>query len=1065
MGILVEHGVAMTQWMIKNSFVGGEISPSLWGRTENAKFQQGASTMRNMFGSYRGGASSRAGTAWVGQALQPFGIPPRPITFQFSINQGFLLDFGDHLIARTVTGAADNGAGLIRLAITSTVGMLTGNTMIVSGVTGTTEANGTWVITVIDGTHVDLQTSAFTNNYISGGATVTSAGYMRVISNGAYIIESPESISGITQANPAVFNIPSHGYLAGDWIYIQGVVGMTNFNNLTWIVVSVPDANHVTVTDLFGNPVSSATFPAYVSGGTSSRIYTTASPYAAVDLPYLKQTQSANTMSLACVNQETGTEYPPYDLTRVSDTDWVFNQVTFAATITAPTGISVTAHNSTTPSTWYSYTVTAVDADTGEESIAGTPAQIENNNISVNAGSNAISWSAVTGAGSYNVYAATPQFGAMVPAGVLYGYIGTSIGTDFVDSNILADFTEVPPVHNDPFVGAGNQPGDVAYYQQRRFYAYTNDDPDTYWASKPGLYTNFDSSIPVNDADSFSGAPWAQQINGIQAMVPMNPGLIILTGLGAWLLTGGSQTAITASSQTATAQAYNGCNSHILPIVINLDILYVQAKGSIVRDLSYNFFQNIFTGTDLTILSNHLFAYRQLQQWAYAEEPFKLAWAVRDDGIMLSLTYLKEQDVYTWTRHDTNGFFVGVASVTEPPVDAIYVVVQRFVEGAWRYYYERMDNRNWINVEDCFCVDSGLSYPMSFPNATLQASSAEGTSNITSVNLIDGGSGYTAPVVTAIDATGAGTGATFSVTLTSGKITAITPITRGQNYTPGLTSLVITDLTGTGAKAQPVVTNFVNFNASAAVFNSGMIGDVIRIGNNNSPVSGTEVTTTGGGKAVITSFISSTEVLANIIEPITAIILNDPNDTPVPCVSGQWSISTPTDVVTGLNHLEGLEVAILADGSVVPNQTVQNGTVVLPQAYSAITVGLPFIAQLQTLYLEMPGRSTIQGKRKDISSAVIRVEASRGFAVGTNQPDASTQPNFATVPWTNMQEIKERNALVHAGNSIPLATDDFFVHVDGGWDTRGQVAIQQTYPLPLNVLAVIPQTNVGDSSE
>jgi hypothetical protein len=57
---------------------------------------------------------------------------------------------------------------------------------------------------------------------------------------------------------------------------------------------------------------------AYVSGGTFARIYTNKqSPYAAVDLPYLKVVQSADVMSLCCVNQATGTEYPPYDLTRL----------------------------------------------------------------------------------------------------------------------------------------------------------------------------------------------------------------------------------------------------------------------------------------------------------------------------------------------------------------------------------------------------------------------------------------------------------------------------------------------------------------------------------------------------------------------------------------------------------------------------------------------------------------------------------------------------------------------------------------------------------------------------
>lgn len=1164
----------MTFATIQNSFSGGEISPSLFGRTDLAKWHNGASTMRNFFANYRGGASSRAGTAYVGTCKQPgTSSPPRDIPFQFNINQGYVLEFGDQ--------------------------------------------------------------------------------YMRIKSNGAYVVESANAITGITKANPGIFTYTNTNYTLanGDWIFVQNVGGMTNFNGLVWIVAGVSGSTFH-VTDLFGNAVNTTTFNAYTSGGSLERIYTVVSPYAAVDLPYLKFTQSADTMSLCCVNQQTFTEYPPYDLVRSGNTNWSFTQVTFGSSILPPSGVSASAQSSTTINTWYSYVVTAVDSDTGEESVAPTAVSIENNDIAINAGSNTITWAPVTGASSYNIYKATPSFTVQVPVGAAYGFIGNAFGTSFTDTNITADFTSVPPVHNNPFargvissvvmtsggsgftqanagysittstgsgfsgvpvvVGdaitgfiisnggrnyanidtiilgttasgtytftgnptngqtiilngitwtfttgtpTGNQtkihsvvaetltaltqdlslsvvaniavanytlsgliltiryktigtsgnaytlaagtyggvvsgatltggssggatatliigpqtgtyPSVVAYYQQRRVYANTLNNPDTYYFSKPGAFLNMDSSVPVTDSDAIVGAPWAQQINGVQFMQPMTGGLIILTGNGAWNLNGGNNSALTPSDQTATSQAYNGCSNHVPPIVINYDILYVQSKGSIVRDLSYNFFVNIFTGTDTTILSNHLFNYHQVEQWAYAEEPYKNIWATRDDGIMLSLTYLKEQDVYAWARHDTNGFYVGVCSVTEPPVDAVYVIVKRYVQGQWVYYSERMDNRNWENAEDCFCVDAGLSYPMTFPNATLTPASPTGTKNISSVNLIFGGSGYTSPVINAIDETGRGTGATFTSTVIGGVITSITPLTQGENYTPGQTILEVLDSTGSGLISHPVITNNVVFTASAAVFNSGNVGNVIRIGNNNASVNPSSgITNNGGGRAIITGFTSSTQVTANIIQPITATIPNDPNNMPVPAISGQWSLSVPTNIVSGLNHLEGMQVAILADGSVVPNQIVSNGSVTLPQPYSAITIGLPYTCQLQTLYLEPPGQpTTIQGKRKNIYNVNIRVENSRGIQSGTNEPDQSTQPNNAMVPWTNMKEVKERNALVQAGYAIPLFTGDFYLNLPANWDTHGQVAVQQVYPLPADILAIITQYEVGDTN-
>lgn len=1174
----------MTLSSIQNSFIGGEISPSLFGRTDLAKYHSGASTMRNFFANYRGGASSRAGTAYVGMMKQ--GAPnsggtdtfnqPRLITFQFNINQGYALEFGDE--------------------------------------------------------------------------------YMRIISNGAYVVEDPENITGATKANPCEITIVAHDYVVGDWLYIAGMGGMTNFNGLIWVVNDVVDVNTIVLEDLFGNVVNSSVFSVYTSGGTASRIYTVVSPYAAEDLPYLKFTQSADTMSLTCVNQDTLTEYPPYELTRNGATDWVFTQTDFGTSITPPTNVTSTAQSSTTLSTWYGYVVTAVDAITGEESVSSATTSVQNNDIAVNAGSNTVSWTAVTGAGSYNVYKATPSYSVDVPIGSQYGFAGTAFGTSFTDNNITADFTTTPPKHNDPFArgtitavtitgagagysqstasysittstgsgfagtpivlsggivgfiienggadyqptdtititggtgavkatgtytftgnptngqnivlngvtwtfvtsGAGvaqtniggsllatlNQlssdlnvssnvnilvatytnnttvltitydspgtggnaytlaagtyggtvsgahltggingatatatmtvgpetgtyPGVVSYFQQRRGYANTINKPNTYFFSQPGAFTNMDSSIPVTDSDAIVGAPWAQQVNGIQFMQPMQSTMIILTGNGAWSLTGGGQnTTLTPSAQNATSQAYNGSSTTVPPIVVNFNILYVQSKGSIIRDLAYNFFVNIFTGTDVTVLSNHLFNYHQVREWAYTEEPYKLVWVVRDDGVLLSLTYLKEQDVYAWAHHDTNGFYVSVCSVTEPPVDALYTAVKRYVNGQWVYYAERMDNRNWQNAEDCFCVDAGLTTPMTYPDAVLTPAAAEGNRNISEVNIILGGSGYTAPMVRAVDPTGQGTGATFTAILTGNVITSITVDTEGEDYQSG-TILEITDSTGSGAKAQAIITNNVVFTTDANAFTADNVGDVIRIGNNNYGTLNSGLTTSGGGQAVITSYVSATEVIADITQQITATIPNNPDNMPIPAISGQWSLATPTATVSGLNHLDGLDVAILADGSVVPNQTVVNGSITLPHPYSRITVGLPFICQLQTLYLDpQNSNETVQGKRKNITSVVTRFENSRGMSVGTNQPDQSTQINNALIPWTNMSEIKDRNALITAGSAIPLFTGDHYKNVDSAWSEYGQVAIQQTFPLACNCLAVVSEYRVGDT--
>ncbi len=987
--------------IIQNSFVAGELSPSFLGRTDKPQYRNGASTMRNCFVRYQGGASSRAGFAYCGMCKQAApnnggtatSNPPRLFNFQYNINQGFALEFGDQ--------------------------------------------------------------------------------YMRILSKGAYITEAAQAVTGITQANPGVITIASHGYSNGDWVFGSGIGGMTNFNGLTWIVQNVA-TNTFTLTDLFGNVVDTTNFSAWTSGGTFARIYTVVSPYAATDLQYLKIAENANLMNLTCYNQLTNVAYPPYTLTRNGNTNWVFAAISFAPAVTAPSGVTGNANASTTITTWYSYEVTAVDL-LGNESIASIPAYAYNNDISINAGSNIISWSSLgTNVSNYNIYATTPIYtGASASnpgfAGVSYGLIGSSStsGVKFIDTNILPDFTISPPIHSVPFTTNNTYPGTVQYYQQRLVYANTINQPDTYFMSRPGLFNNFDSSIPTVDSDSITGTPWAVQINGIQWMVPSIQGLLTFTGNGVWLINGGNSVAITPADQNAQAQSQVGCSATIPPIYINLHLLYVQAKNSIVRDIAFNFLTNVFTGTDITVFSNHLFLGYQLQQWAYAEEPYKVLWAIRNDGVMLSLTYIKEQEIEGWARHDTNGQFISVTSVIEPsinedvsftpepPIDAIYIITKRYIPGTasvpagkWVYYTERANNRIWQNIEDCFCVDAGLFYPLNYPNATLTPAAANGTNNVTSFNIINGGQNYTNPTAVVVDASGLGTGAQITVSQVGGVIISVTLVAQGQNYTAGATSVIISDPTGAGAIVFPIVTNNVIFTASSPVFNAGMVGNVIRV---------------DGGKATINTYNSSTSVLANITSPLTLTVPNDPNNLPVPAIAGVWSISVPTTTVSGLNHLEGMTVSGLADGGVIVPQVVTNGLITLQTAASAIVVGLPFAAQVQTLYQEIPSQTTSQGRRKDAQAVTMRLEASRGVQAGTNQPDASTQPNQAIVPWTNMKEVKERNNLITAGTALPLFSGDTRILLPGDWNEKCQIAVQQIYPLPLNLLALIPEVSLGDN--
>ena len=1053
---------------IKPSFSAGELSPSIWGRVDFARWAIGASVMRNMFVNYRGPASSRAGLLYCATSLTPASassIPPKIITFQFNIFQAYVLEFGVNAANRP---------------------------------------------------------------------------YMRVVANGSLVLEPGAAVTptGITQGNPCVVTA-ANTYSNGDWLFASGIGGMTQLNGRTFIVSNASGASFSLV-DLFGRPVNSISYGAFTGGGTLTRIFTSFnSPYALADLPYLKVVQSADVMTLCCVNQQTGTEYPPIDLARLAVNNWSFTTTTFASAIAAPTGCIATASTpGSAPYTQYAYGVTAVDAATGEESVISNIAYITQSvDIAVAPGSHTIAWNPSIGAGSYNIYQAPPSYGAAVPVGAVFAFIGSSFGNTFVNSNIIADQAVTPPEHNNPFArgevlsatrvaggsgyvqtsttavmvtstgsgavlapvvvggvlvaiivqnaGQNYQPADTmtiadsgggtgasftpnigpqtgtypsvpGYFQSRRVYAGTLNNPDTLFFSQTGAYTNMDASSPPVDSDAIVTTPWGQQVNGIQGLQPMPGGLIVTTGLDAWQVTGssGAGSALTPASESALPQESNGFSATVPVLKINYDLVYNQALGYTIRDLQYNFFTNIYAGADISVLSNHLFEGFQITNWAWANIPWKIIWATRDDGKFLSLTFDKEEQLSGWGRHDTNGLMVGNTVATEPPVDAPYFVVKRYIVGeqAWVYYIERMDNRIWAGPEDPWCVDAGLALAQPAPNATLSAAAAAGPGTITGGYLATTGQGYTDPSGQVFDPLGLGSGAVVTFTQSGGAINGFT-IVPGANYSPG-TQVIINDPTGAGATFVPFISQNVLFTASANVFTPANVGDVVRI---------------GGGHATVQQYIAANQLLAAITVPIIKTIPNDPNLLPVPAPAGRWTITTPVTAVTNLNHLEGMLVTGLADGAVIPPTTVVNGTIQLPTPASSVTIGLQFTAQLQGMPPEIPAMGSIQGKRKRNHGMNVRVQASRGFQIGANQPVASALDFQQEVPWSNLVDVVDVPQVNVPAAALPLFTGDKFAPISDDWQnwngweaSPGWVAAQQTQPLPMNILAFVPQFSVGD---
>jgi hypothetical protein len=223
-------------------------------------------------------------------------------------------------------------------------------------------------------------------------------------------------------------------------------------------------------------------------------------------------------------------------------------------------------------------------------------------------------------------------------------------------------------------------------------------------------------SSPTKATDAISLRMVTGKGNEIRHFRSFRENLFIFTSGAVWTLSGGGDTdAITPASKQLKVQEYLG-STHVPPITIKSSILMVAGKAdqgfevhSVGEDINSGVAGN-YVGSDLTVISRHLFEGHTILEWCYVERPFRLILAVRDDGKLLCMTYLQEHQIFAWTTWETDGTFESVCNVPEGQEDTAYFVVNRTIDGTTRRYVERLHSRVFSTIKDAFFVDCGLSY-------------------------------------------------------------------------------------------------------------------------------------------------------------------------------------------------------------------------------------------------------------------------------------------------------------------------------------------------------------------
>lgn len=163
--------------------------------------------------------------------------------------------------------------------------------------------------------------------------------------------------------------------------------------------------------------------------------------------------------------------------------------------------------------------------------------------------------------------------------------------------------------------------------------------------------------------------------------------------------------------------------------------------------------------------------------------------------------------------------------------------------------------------------------------------------------------------------------------------------------------------------------------------------------------------------------------------------------------SGLTYSGSPATTISGLSHLEGKTVSILAGGAVHPSRTVTGGQVTLDYAASKVQIGLPYLSEGQTLpFVAQVDGANALGRQKNVSKVFVGVKESAVFGAG---------PSF-----DQLSESRWRTNEPY-GTPPAVSTREISLEVNSDWNNGGQICIQQKYPLPLKVVYLAYDVTVG----
>ena len=667
----------MSTKILLRSFAGGEITPELAGRLDLVKYQTGLSLCRNFITLPHGPAARRPGFQFINE-VKDATRKVRLIPFSFSATQTAVLEFGHQYIRVHIDGGT-------LLETAKTIGSIAGSTVTLNA---HGYSVGDWVFI---GTRYLKISSTTTNTFTTTdlwGTAVTASG---ATAARVFTLASPyteDDLFDLHYAQSAdIITITHPDYATRE----LARVSETNWT-LTSVSFAPPNAapTGVTATPTVAQN-QNLTQAKYV-------VTSVADDGVTESLPSSPATATNNLTLSGNYNTITWTGVDGYGRYNVYKLRGGIYGYIGQVTPTVGTSKTISSATPYQDDGFFKYRRVRVVTSTAHGFSTGDRISIDGTSFF-----DGFFQITVENSTTFN-YAKTTQLKPAVNTGT-----ASTASLSLTDDNVLADTTQPPPEDIITLnAAAGDYPSAVTYHEQRRWFAGTTLKPQVLWATRTGTESNLTSSVPSRDADGMELRVAASQYNQIRHLLALSD-LIALTAGGEFRIYADGAPAITPTSISIKPQGYAGA-SNVQPVLTTGSILYVQAQGSRVRELSYSWEANSYRTTDASIMAPHRFNGYTITDLAYARAPESILWAVRDDGKLLGMTYVPDQQVYGWHAHDTDGEFESVTVVAEGNEDVLYAVVKRTVNTRTVRYLERLATRSFTAQADAFFVDSGLSY-------------------------------------------------------------------------------------------------------------------------------------------------------------------------------------------------------------------------------------------------------------------------------------------------------------------------------------------------------------------